>query len=91
MIGKVDLIRCHIASGDGESVATAYLFDSDYADDEAVALEYEALSELYGYAKSDFVKQVFFMAESKCFDAITFYENDCQRTVYFDITQHFGQ
>lgn len=91
MIGKVDLIRCHIASGDGESVATAYLFDSDYADDEAVALEYEALSELYGYAKSDFVKQVFFMAESKCFDAITFYENDCQRTVYFDITQHFGK
>ena len=91
MIGKVDLSRCHIASGDGESVATAYLFDSDYADDEAVALEYEALSELYGYAKSDFVKQVFFMAESKCFDAITFYENDCQRTVYFDITQHFGK
>ena len=91
MIGKVDLIRCHIASGDGESVATAYVFDSDYADDEAVALEYEALSELYGYAKSDFVKQVFFMAESKCFDAITFYENDCQRTVYFDITQHFGK
>ena len=91
MIGKVDLIRCHIASGDGESVATAYLFDSDYADDEAVALEYEALSELYGYAKSDFVKQVFFMAESKCFDAITFYENDCQRTIYFDITQHFGK
>ena len=91
MIGKVDLIRCHIASGDGESVATAYLFDSDYADDETVALEYEALSELYGYAKSDFVKQVFFMAESKCFDAITFYENDCQRTVYFDITQHFGK
>ena len=91
MIGRVDLIRCHIASGDGESVATAYLFDSDYADDEAVALEYEALSELYGYAKSDFVKQVFFMAESKCFDAITFYENDCQRTVYFDITQHFGK
>ena len=91
MIGKVDLIRCHIASGDGESVATAYLFDSDYADDEAVALGYEALSELYGYAKSDFVKQVFFMAESKCFDAITFYENDCQRTVYFDITQHFGK
>ena len=91
MIGKVDLIRCHIASGDGESIATAYLFDSDYADDEAVALEYEALSELYGYAKSDFVKQVFFMAESKCFDAITFYENDCQRTVYFDITQHFGK
>lgn len=40
MIGKEDLIRCHIASGDGESVATAYLFDSDYADDEAVALEY---------------------------------------------------
>lgn len=32
MIGKEDLIRCHIASGDGESVATAYLFDSDYAD-----------------------------------------------------------
>ena len=91
MIGKEDLIRCHIASGDGESVATAYLFDADYADDEAVALEYEALSELYGYAKSDFVKQVFFMAESKCFDAITFYENDCQRTVYFDITQHFGK
>ena len=91
MIGKEDLIRCHIASGDGESVATAYLFDSDYADDEAVALEYEALSELYGYAKIDFVKQVFFMAESKCFDAITFYENDCQRTVYFDITQHFGK
>ena len=91
MIGKEDLIRCHIASGDGESVATAFLFDSDYADDEAVALEYEALSELYGYAKSDFVKQVFFMAESKCFDAITFYENDCQRTVYFDITQHFGK
>ena len=91
MIGKVDLIRCHIASGDGESVATAYLFDSDYADDEAVALEYEAFSELYGYAESDFVKQVFFMAESKCFDAITFYENDCQRTVYFDITQHFGK
>ena len=91
MIGKEDLIRCHIASGDGESVATAYLFDSDYADDEAVALEYEALSELYGYAKSDFVKQVLFMAESKCFDAITFYENDCQRTVYFDITQHFGK
>lgn len=91
MIGKEDLIRCHIASGDGESVATAYLFDSDYADDETVALEYEALSELYGYAKSDFVKQVFFMAESKCFDAITFYENDCQRTVYFDITQHFGK
>lgn len=91
MIGKEDLIRCHIASGDGESVATAYLFDSDYADDEAVVLEYEALSELYGYAKSDFVKQVFFMAESKCFDAITFYENDCQRTVYFDITQHFGK
>ena len=91
MIGKEDLIRCHIASGDGESVATAYLFDSDYADDEAVALEYEALPELYGYAKSDFVKQVFFMAESKCFDAITFYENDCQRTVYFDITQHFGK
>lgn len=91
MIGKEDLIRCHIASGDGESVATAYLFDSDYADDEAVTLEYEALSELYGYAKSDFVKQVFFMSESKCFDAITFYENDCQRTVYFDITQHFGK
>lgn len=91
MIGKEDLIRCHIASGDGEAVATAYLFDSDYADDEAVALEYEALSELYGYAKSNFVKQVFFMAESKCFDAITFYENDCQRTVYFDITQHFGK
>ena len=91
MIGKEDLIRCHIASGDGESVETAYLFDSDYADDETVALEYEALSELYGYAKSDFVKQVFFMAESKCFDAITFYENDCQRTVYFDITQHFGK
>ena len=91
MIGKEDLIRCHIASGDGESVATAYLFDSDNADDEAVALEYEALSELYGYVKSDFVKQVFFMAESKCFDAITFYENDCQRTVYFDITQHFGK
>lgn len=91
MIGKEDLIRCHIVSGDGESVATAYLFDSDYADDEAVALEYEALSELYGYAKSDFVKQVFFMAESKCFDAITFYESDCQRTVYFDITQHFGK
>lgn len=91
MIGKEDLIRCHIASGDGESVATAYLFDSDYADDEAVALEHEALSELYGYAKSDFVKQVLLMAESKCFDAITFYENDCQRTVYFDITQHFGK
>ena len=48
MIGKEDLIRCHIASGDGGSVATAYLFDSDYTEDEAVALEYEALSELYG-------------------------------------------
>lgn len=91
MIGKEDLIRCHIASGDGESVATAYLFDSDYTEDEAVALEYEALSELYGYAGSDFVKQEFLMEKGKCFDAITFYENDCQRTIYFDITQHFGK
>ncbi len=39
MIGKEDLIRCHIASGDGGSVVTAYLFDSDYTEDEAVALD----------------------------------------------------
>lgn len=91
MIGKEDLIRCHIASGDGESVATAYLFDSDYAEDEAVALEYETLSELYGCAGSDFVKQEFHMEKGKCLDAITFYENDCLRTIYFDITQHFGK
>lgn len=63
MIGKEDLIRCHIASGDGESVATAYLFDSDYTEDEAVALEYEALSELYGYAGSNFVKPEIFYGE----------------------------
>ena len=31
------------------------------------------------------------MEKGKCFDAITFYENDCQRTIYFDITQHFGK
>lgn len=91
MIGKEDLIRCHIASGDGESVATAYLFDSVYTEDEAVALEYEALSELYGCAGSDFMKQEFHMEKGKCLDEITFYENDCLRTIYFDITQHFGK
>lgn len=91
MIAKEDLNRCHIASGDGESIATAYVFDSDYTGDEDVALEYEALSELYGYTISDFVKQEFLMEEGKCLDAITFYENDCLRTVYFDITQHFGK
>ena len=91
MIGKEDLIRCHIASGDGESVATAYLFDSVYTEDEAVALEYESLTELYGCAGSDFMKQEFHMEKGKCLDEITFYENDCLRTIYFDITQHFGK
>mgnify|MGYP007106073869 FL=1 len=91
MIAKEDLNRCHIASGDGESIATAYVFDSDYTEDEAVALEYEALSELYGCAGRGFVNQEFLMEESKCLDAITFYENDRPRTIYFDITQHFGK
>lgn len=91
MIAKEDLNRCHIASGDGESVATAYVFDSDYTEDEAIALEYEALSKLYGCTGRGFVNQEFLMEEGKCLDAITFYENECLRTIYFDITQHFGK
>lgn len=91
MIAKEDLNRCHIASGDGESAATAYVFDSDYTEDEAIALEYEALFELYGCAVCGFMNQEFLMEEGKCLDAITFYENDRPRTIYFDITQHFGK
>lgn len=91
MIAKEYLNRCHIASGDGESIAMAYVFDSDYTEDEAIALEYEALSELYGCADRGFVNQEFLMEEGKCLDAITFYENDRLRTIYFDITQHFGK
>lgn len=91
MIAKEDLNRCHIASGDGESIATAYVFDSDYTEDEVVALEYGALFELYGCVGRGFVNQEFLMEEGKCLDAITFYENDRLRTIYFDITQHFGK
>lgn len=86
-----DLAKCHISSGDGESVETAFVFDSDYTEDEAIALEYEALSALYGYEERDFVKQKLLMQDDRFYDVITFNTNGSPLTVYFDITRHFGK
>lgn len=86
-----DLAKCHISSGDGETIETAFVFDSDYTEDEALAFEYEALSTLYGYEERDFIKQKFLGDEDACFDAIIINVDGCQRTIYFDITKHFGK
>lgn len=91
MITLKDSAQCHISSGDGESVETAFVFDSDYTEDEAIALKYEALSALYGYEERDFVKQKLLMQEDRFYDAITFNTNGSPLTVYFDITKHFGR
>lgn len=86
-----DLAKCHISSGDGETIETAFVFDSDYTEGEAIALEYEALSVLYGYEERDFIKQKFLGDEDACYDAIIFNSNGSPLTVYFDITKHFGR
>lgn len=86
-----DLNKCHISSGDGETIETAFVFDSDYTEDEAIALEYETLSVLYGYEERDFIQQKFLGNEDACYDAITFNADGSPLTVYFDITKHFGK
>lgn len=91
MIKIAELAECHIKSGDGDTVETAFVFDSDYTDAEAVTFEYAALSKLYGYENCDFVQQKFFMKNDKCYDAIVFNKFDTTITVYFDITKHFGK
>lgn len=89
MISKEDLTKCHIASGDGLSTATAFVFDSDYTEDEVIDFEYEALAELFGYEACDFVKQKFLWENEKSYDAITFNKNGSQQTVYFDVSLYF--
>lgn len=91
MITIENLAKCHISSGDGESAATAFVFDSDYTENEAIALEYEALSELFGFEERDFVQQKFYFEASSYYDIIIFHNNGCEREVYFDITKHFGK
>lgn len=86
-----DLAKFLISSGDGMSIETAFVFDSDYTEDEAIALEYVALSALYGYEECDFVKQKLLMQEDRFYDAITFNTNGSPLTVYFDITMHLGK
>lgn len=89
MISKEDLTKCHIASGDGLSMATAFVFDSDYTEDEAIAFEYESLAELFGYEECNFVKQKLLWEDDKSYDAITFDKNGSQQTIYFDVTMYF--
>lgn len=91
MINSDKLTMCHILSGDGTSVATAFVLDSDYTEDEAIAFEYETLSALYGYEERSFVKQEFLMENDNCYDVVTFNTNGCPLTVYFDITKNFGK
>lgn len=39
-------------------MATAFVFDSDDTEDEAIAFEYEALAELFGYEDCNFIKHI---------------------------------
>lgn len=85
-----DLAKFHISSGDGETAESAFVFDSDCTEAEAVAFEYEVIAELYGYELSDFVQQKFFTENDKCYDALVFNVDGCERTIYFDITTYFA-